>query len=541
MRGVIIFMTCDFFLYRQCPSNSYQYAIRQGDTLYLIASRFGVGVSQLIAANPGLDPYRLRIGQVICIPICPPGQSARVIQPRDTLYGIAQTYHVSVDAIIRANPGIDPNYLAIGQRICIPFGCPSGYTAYTIRSGDTLSAIAGRYNTTLQRLLAANPQITNPNIMTIGQKLCVPVVDKAAELLAGMTLDEKIGQMIIGGFEGYEVNDNVRSLIRNYHIGGLILYGRNVQSTDQLLALINWLKITNSVNKVPIFISVDEEGGRVSRMPAEFVNIPGMGAIGEINDSGLAYRVGNVIAEMIRSFGFNMDFAPVLDINSNPNNPVIGDRALGSTAEIVSRLGVQTMLGIRDGGVIPVVKHFPGHGDTSVDSHTALPVVYYSLNRLEGFEFVPFASAINYGTDAVMVAHILLTQVDPANPSSMSRAVITDILRNRLGFKGVVITDDMTMGAITNNYDLADAAVRSVNAGSDIILLSGGYNNEVRVLNALKKAAANGTIPMSRINESVYRILKLKQKYNLRDTTISRINVSTINSDIEAVLRPYGL
>jgi beta-N-acetylhexosaminidase len=276
-------------------------------------------------------------------------------------------------------------------------------------------------------------------------------------------------------------------------------------------------------------------------MPAEFANIPSMGAIGKINDSGLAYRVGNVTADMIRSFGFNMDFAPVLDINSNPNNPIIGDRAFGSTPEIVSRLGVQTMLGIRDGGVIPVVKHFPGHGDTSVDSHTALPVVNYNLNRLESFEFVPFKAAINAGADAVMVAHILLSQVDPANPSSMSRTVITDILRNRLGFKGVVITDDMTMGAITKNYDLADAAVKSVNAGSDIILLSGGYNNEVRVLNALKNAAANGTIPISRINESVYRILKLKQKYNLGDTTTGSINVGAINNEIEGVLRPYGL
>lgn len=534
-------MTYDFFLYRQCPANSYQYVLRQGDTFYLIANRFGVSVSQLTAANPGLDPYRLRIGQVVCIPVCPSGQTARVIQPGDTLYRIAQTYHVSVDAIVRANPGIDPNYLAVGQRICIPFGCPAGYTVYTVRSGDTLSAIAGRYNMAVRLLLAANPQITNPNLLTVGQTLCVPAVDRAAELLGSMTMDEKIGQMVIAGFDGYEVNDHVRSLIRDYRIGGFILYGNNVRSTSQLLALINWLKITNSLNKVPIFVSVDEEGGRVSRMPAEFVNIPSSGAIGKVNDSALSYRVGSVIAEMIRSFGFNMDFAPVLDINSNPNNPVIGDRAFGSTAGIVSRLGVQTMLGIRDGGVIPVVKHFPGHGDTSVDSHTALPVVNYGLNRLESFEFVPFQAAINNGADAVMVAHILLTQIDPANPSSMSRTVITDILRNRLGFQGVVITDDMTMGAITKNYDLTDAAVRSVNAGSDIILLSGGYNNEVRVLNALKNAAAAGRIPMSRINESVYRILKLKQKYNLRDTTIGSINAGAINSDIEAVLRPYGL
>lgn len=481
-------MMYEFFQYRQCPANSYQYTIRQGDTLYFIAVRFGVSVSQITAANPGLDPYRLRVGQVICIPVCPQGQIVRIIQPGDTLYKIAQTYHVSVDAILRTNP-----------------------------------------------------QIANPSVLSVGQRLCIPSADAAAVLLEGMTLDEKIGQMVIAGFDGYEVNDNVRSLIRNYRIGGFILYGGNVQSTGQLLALINWLKITNSSNKVPIFISVDEEGGRVSRMPAEFVNIPAMGAIGRINDGSLAYRVGNVTAEMIRSFGFNMDFAPVLDINSNPNNPVIGDRAFGSTPEPVSRLGVQAMLGIRDGGVIPVVKHFPGHGDTSVDSHTALPVVNYDLNRLSNYEFVPFKAAINNSADAVMVAHILLTQADPANPSSMSGTVITDILRNQLGFKGVVITDDMTMGAITKNYDLAEAAIKSVNAGSDIVLLSGGYNNEVKVLNALRNAAVNGRIPMSRINDSVYRILRLKLKYNLKDTTIGSINAGRINSGIGAVLRPYGL
>lgn len=481
-------MMYDFFQYRQCPANSYQYTIRQGDTLYFISVRFGVSISQITAANPGIDPYRLRVGQLICIPVCPQGQTVRIIQPGDTLYKIARTYHVSVDAILRANP-----------------------------------------------------QITNPSVLSVGQKLCIPPVDIAAELLAGMTLDEKIGQMVIAGFDGYEVNDNVRSLVRNFHIGGFILYSRNVQSTGQLLALINWLKITNSSNKAPIFVSVDEEGGRVSRMPAEFVNIPAMGSIGRVNDSSLAYRVGKVTAEMIRSFGFNMDFAPVLDINSNPNNPVIGDRSFGSTPEIVSRLGVQAMLGIRDGGAIPVVKHFPGHGDTAVDSHTALPAVIYDLNRLESFEFVPFKAAINNGADAVMVGHILLTQVDPANPSSMSKTVITDILRNQLGFQGIVITDDMTMGAITKNYDLAEAAVKSVNAGSDIILLSGGYNNEVKVLNALRNAAANGSIPMSRINGSVYRILRLKLKYNLKDTTIGSISVSRINSDIGAVLRPYGL
>ncbi|MFV3011672.1 beta-N-acetylhexosaminidase [Clostridium botulinum] len=475
---------------------------------------------------------------------CPQNQYSYIIKPGDTLYKIALAHYVSLASILAANLGINPSYLSVGQHICVPLGCPSGYSTYTVKSGDTLFSIAGKYSATIQELLAANPQITNPNAIFIWQKLCVPVYDPIAKLISEMTLEEKIGQMVIVGFDGYEVNDQVRSLIRNYHVGGFILYGYNVKNASQLLALINYIKITNHINKIPLFMSVDEEGGRVSRMPSEFKKFPSNEVIGKANNGELSYKIGYTIAEEIKAFGFNMDFAPVLDINSNPNNPVIGDRSFGSNAQIVSKLGVQTMKGIQAGGVIPVIKHFPGHGNTSVDSHVGLPAVSNDLNRLKSFELIPFEAAINNGADAVMVAHILLYKIDPTYPASLSKTIITDILRGQLGFMGVVITDDMTMGAIVKYYDISNAAVRSVNAGSDIVLVAHGYDYEEKVINALINAARNGTISMERINESVYRILKLKQKYNLNDATINSIDVNKINNDIQGTveeMRKQGL
>ncbi len=360
-------------------------------------------------------------------------------------------------------------------------------------------------------------------------------VDPIREQIKKMTLEDKIGQMVIAGFEGYTVDGNTRTLIEDYHIGGFILFGRNVDSPDQLLNLINSLKDTNSGSKVPLFVSVDEEGGRVSRMPSQLVKLPSNKTIGKAG-SNISYKIGKVLAEETASFGFNMDFAPVLDINSNPQNPVIGDRAFGSDEKIVTRLGVETMKGIRAGGVIPVVKHFPGHGDTSVDSHVGLPSVVDDMDRLKRFELVPFNDAIRNGADAVMVAHILLTRIDPGYPASLSKTIITDLLRKQLNFNGVVLTDDMTMGAIVKNYSIGSAAVRSVNAGSDIVLVCHGYDNELTVINSLKKAVEDGSIKENRVDESVYRILKLKQKYRLSDSPVASIDINKINSHISAVL-----
>ncbi|MPN25095.1 Beta-hexosaminidase [bioreactor metagenome] len=234
-----------------------------------------------------------------------------------------------------------------------------------------------------------------------------------------------------------------------------------------------------------------------------------------------------------------MNFAPVLDVNSNPKNPVIGSRSFGSNPDIVSSLGVETMKGIQEENVIPVVKHFPGHGDTSVDSHVGLPTVNSDLDRLQNFELIPFAKAIENDADMVMIAHILLSKIDSENPSSMSKTIITDILRNNLKFDGVVITDEMTMGAIIKNYSLNEAAVKSVSAGTDIILVGHGYNNEIGVINALKSAVSKGEISQERIDESVYRILKLKEKYNLKDEIINSVDVNKINNKIKTLLDIY--
>lgn len=363
--------------------------------------------------------------------------------------------------------------------------------------------------------------------------------DPLKEQIKEMTLDEKIGQMLMVGVDGYTLDNNSRKMIEEYKVGGFIILGQNVQSTNQLLNLVNALKAANLKNKIPLFVSVDEEGGRVDRMPRELKRYPTNREVGQINNSNLSYNIGNVMAEELRSFGFNMNFAPVLDINSNPNNSVIGDRSFGSTSKIVSKLGVETMKGLQSGNVISVIKHFLGHGDTSVDSHIELPTVPHDLNRLRNFELIPFNEAIKNKADAVMVAHILLSKIDSTNPASFSKAVINDILRNQLNFNGVVITDDMAMGAIVKNYNIGEASVKSVVAGSDIILVSHNYENEVTVISSLKKAVENGIITKERIDESVYRILKLKQKYGLKDKAINSIDVDKINEKINGVLNNY--
>ena len=364
-------------------------------------------------------------------------------------------------------------------------------------------------------------------------------IDPIQEQVDSMTIDEKIGQMVMASVEGYSLDANGEDLINKYNVGGFIVLGENVRDTEQLQALVNSLKSANSKNKLPLFISTDEEGGRVSRMPDEFKDLPSNRSIGKTGSSEFALNIGKLISEELISFGINMDFAPVLDINSNPKNTVIGDRSFGPDANIVARLGTQEMKGMQSKNIISVVKHFPGHGDTSVDSHVGLPVINNDADRLKGFELVPFASAIENNTDGIMIAHILLPKIDSDNPASMSKTIITDMLRDEMDFKGIVITDDMTMGAIVKNYNIGEAAVRSINAGSDIILVCHGFDNQVAVIDALRKAASDGRITQKRIDESLYRIIKLKNKYMLADKPSEPADVSNINQHIKSVLNSY--
>ncbi|MDU2241682.1 MAG: beta-N-acetylhexosaminidase [Paenibacillus sp.] len=368
-----------------------------------------------------------------------------------------------------------------------------------------------------------------------------PPADPAAELLAQLSTEEKIGQLVLVGMEGTKPNDVTRSLIEEYHVGGFIFYKDNIQNAKQALELFNGLKTANANEPVPLFLSVDEEGGRVSRMPGELAKLPNARKIGNTGSEELAGQIGGIIGRELAGFGLNLDFAPVLDVNSNPDNPVIGDRAFGTKPEIVSRMGIAVMKGIREQGVIPVVKHFPGHGDTSVDSHLGLPVVEHDLTRLRKLELVPFKQAIQEGADVVMIAHLLMPKLDPEHPASFSKAVIDNLLRQELGFEGTIISDDMTMGAIVEHYDIADAAVQFVQAGGNIVLVGHDDEKEKQVIQALRDAVRSGKISAETLDERVYNVLKLKEKYALTKDAAPGPDTEQINREIGNTLKPYGL
>lgn len=367
----------------------------------------------------------------------------------------------------------------------------------------------------------------------------VPEPDPLAEQLAAMTVEEKVGQLLIGGFEGTEIGDQATRLVQEYQVGGLILYGRNIAGAGQLVTLTNGLKALNG-DGIPLFLSIDQEGGGVDRMPPEVRRTPGAYCVGQTGSVPAAQSYGDVLAAECAAFGLNLDFAPVLDVWSNPGNTVIGQRAFSADARTVAGLGPAAARCMMAQGVIPAVKHFPGHGDTAVDSHVGLPVVDKSPEELEETELIPFRAAIqSAGTDgqvpAVMVAHILLTQLDPERPASLSPAVVTGLLREELGFAGAVLTDDLTMGAVTQSYGLGEAAVLAVEAGCDILLVCHGQDSVPAVRTALLEAAASGRITAERLDESVYRILRLKTEYALTNEPVSPPDLEALNAQIGAV------
>ena len=367
-----------------------------------------------------------------------------------------------------------------------------------------------------------------------------PEPDPVREQLEGMTLEEKVGQLLVAGIGGTEPGEDGRAAVQDYHAGGVILFSRNVESAPQLTKLTNDLKALAG-DGVPLFLCVDEEGGRVSRMPPEVADLPSAYTFGQTGDAAVGYALGQALAAECAAFGINLDFAPSLDIWSNPDNTVIGDRSYGATAEAVEAIGPWVAWGMIDAGVIPTVKHFPGHGDTSVDSHVGLPVVDRSLEELRGRELLPFQAAIGgtedrTGVPAVMVAHILMTTIDPDYPASLSPKVVTGLLREELGFDGLVCTDDLTMGAIAERYSVGEAAVLAVEAGCDLLLVCHKTENLEAAYTALLRAVTGGRISEARLDESVYRILSLKAEYGITSQPVSEPDVAALNETISAIL-----
>lgn len=369
---------------------------------------------------------------------------------------------------------------------------------------------------------------------------------KVEEKISTMTLEEKVGQMMFYGVNGTNVDDKVLNLFEDQHVGGIILYGyRNFwgSSLDNNVKYVNSIKKANRQNSdIPLFIGFDEEGGSMSQLPQELMRTPSKGELGNTNDSSLATGIGAGTAKKLKLLGINTDFGTVLDINTNKNNPIIGVRSYGSTKEKVTEFGINELKAIQNEGVIPTVKHFPGHGDTEVDSHLGLPSLNHDLNRLKSTELVPFQTAINNGVEMVMTAHIMLPQIDKEYPATMSKKILTDLLRDEMGYKGVIITDDLEMQAISKNWDLGEAAIKSVEAGADILLVCHTIENQQKVYNAVVQGVNDGKIDENRIDESVRRILRLKYQYKLSDkaNNPTQDDINNVNGFIYESIQKYN-
>ena len=347
------------------------------------------------------------------------------------------------------------------------------------------------------------------------------IVDDIDALIDSMTLEEKIGQMFFVRPEGLDggkstennatksINNKEIDTLKKYHVGGVIFFSNNLNTKDDLIKYIDDLQ-DNS--KYKLFIGVDEEGGIVSRLGARgdmgVTYFPSMRELGNTNDPKKAFNVGDTLGRELKDLGFNLDFAPVADINTNPNNPVIGNRSFGTTKEAVSPMVVEEVKGLQDRGVSASLKHFPGHGDTSTDSHTGIAVIDADKKRLESIELVPFKEGIKAGADFVLTAHISIPKViGDDTPATMSKVIITDILRKELAFEKIVITDALEMGAITNYYTTEEIVLNSINAGIDVLLMPINFEEAYTVLlNAVK----DGKISEDRINQSVKRIMSVK-------------------------------
>lgn len=322
---------------------------------------------------------------------------------------------------------------------------------------------------------------------------------------------DKIGQLFMIGFDGTTVTPELAAFIKEYKPGGVILFSRNLESAEQIIELTNELQACSP--HAPLLISIDQEGGRVSRLPKEFTIFPPCEVLGRCNSSELAYAAAATIAKELKAVGINMNMSPVLDVNSNPANPVIGDRAFGTTPEPVCELGLATVGGLQDHRVVACGKHFPGHGDTNADSHKELPIVAAPYERLEEIELPPFRHAAAHGVATMMTAHVVYRALDDQRPATLSPVIIGKLLREELHYDGVVLTDDLEMHAIIDHFGIEEATVQSILAGCDMPLICKDRNREVAAISALDKAVADGSITVERLEQSLARIARLKERF----------------------------
>ena len=334
-------------------------------------------------------------------------------------------------------------------------------------------------------------------------------------MATGMSLRDlkrHVGQLAIIGFPGYTVPADVKKLIASFDLGGVIYFARNAAEPAQVRELSR--EVAALSREWPLWISVDQEGGRVARLRRPFTEWPPMMTLGRSGDPELAEAFATALAAELRAVGVNLDYTPVLDIHTNEKNPVIGDRALGTSADVVAAFGAALIRKLHEGGVVACGKHFPGHGDTSTDSHFELPLVEHPPDRLEAVEYVPFRAGIEAGLAAVMTAHVMVPSLDPDRPATLSPKIVQTVLKGALGFEGMVFSDDMGMKAMAATWPLPEATVKALQAGVDVVLLCNSTQEEqVEALEAIIHALESGALTEARVGDALARQRRAKMRF----------------------------
>jgi beta-N-acetylhexosaminidase len=349
----------------------------------------------------------------------------------------------------------------------------------------------------------------------------VPNEDDLRSLVSQMPLADKIGQMMMVGFQGQSLAEppELSTLISAYYIGGILLLESNAHDPQQVAQLVTEAQDLSAQtgSHIPLFVAINHEGGIVVRITEGVTGFPGNMAIAATGRPDYAYTAAVLAARELRAMGINMNLAPVLDVNDNPLNPIIGVRSFGESPDLVGRLGKETIRGLQQSGIVAVGKHFPGHGSTVVDSHVGLPLIDKPVSELERVELLPYQMAIEEGVEAIMTAHVVVPAWEPVPnlPASLSAHILSGVLRDRMRFEGIIMTDSLDMGAITTGWGQAQAAVEAVKAGADVVISVGSFDDQVAIYQALFTAVQSGEIAPVRVDESVLRILRVKYKYGL--------------------------
>jgi beta-N-acetylhexosaminidase len=357
-----------------------------------------------------------------------------------------------------------------------------------------------------------------------------------------------MGQLLMAGFPGYSLTVELRALAREFSLGGVIYFARNVEEPGQVAEVSR--EIAMLTDGLPPWVAVDQEGGRVARFRKGFTLWPPMATLGRSGDPVLARRFARALAAELGAVGITLDYAPVLDVFTNPKNTVIGDRALGDRAEEVARLGVAIIEELQGAGIAACGKHFPGHGDTLLDSHHDLPVVEHDPDRLRAVEFVPFRAAIAADVASLMSCHVLVPAFDELRPGTLSPAIVQGLMRDELGWQGLVFTDDMEMKAITSRMPVPDACVAAIAAGCDAVLVcSGNHDLQAATIEALIRAVESGVLPYARVEQALAHQRRAKERFltapaaargDRRGTRLERVLASDEHQAVAAEMARFA-